>query len=50
MDIPEVTALEAAAILKEDPAVQLLDVRTDEEYAKARIQGSILMNTHEKSR
>ena len=50
MEIPELTPLEAETTLKNDPTVKLLDVRTDEEYAKARISGSILMNKREKRR
>ena len=47
--IPEVSAREAAERLKKDPAVKLIDVRTDEEVATAKIPGAILVNQDEKT-
>jgi len=49
MDIPELSATEAAAFLKSHPEAKLVDVRTDEEYALAHIDGAILVNTQEKA-
>jgi monothiol glutaredoxin len=43
-DIPEISAREASERLKADPAVRLIDVRTDEEFSIARIPGAILVN------
>ena len=34
--------------MKEDPATRLIDVRTNEEYATAHIEGAMLVNQEEK--
>ncbi len=44
MKVPEISAEEAAAILKSDPSIKLVDVRTDEEYRRGSIKGAILVN------
>ncbi|MBL0349620.1 MAG: hypothetical protein IPP68_04505 [Elusimicrobia bacterium] len=48
MDLPlEISAVDSAALLGADPAVQLIDVRTDAEYMVARIDGVLLVNNAE---
>src|SRR5262245_61653145 len=43
--IPEISAKEAALRLTADPKVRLIDVRTDEEFSVARIEGALLVNS-----
>lgn len=43
----EISAADSAALLKADPAVKLIDVRTDAEYMVARIDGALLVNNAE---
>ncbi len=40
----EISAVDSAALLKTDPSVKLIDVRTDAEYMVARIDGALLVN------
>jgi rhodanese-related sulfurtransferase len=40
----EISAADSAALLKADPSVKLIDVRTDAEYMAARIDGALLVN------
>jgi len=40
----EVSAVEAAEILKDNPAVKVLDVRTGMEYRRGHIQGAVNLN------
>ncbi len=48
MDLPlEISAVDSASLLKADPAVKLIDVRTDAEYMVARIDGALLVNNSE---
>lgn len=47
MEIQELSVTEAHEILKQDPKTKLIDVRTDEEFAHARIPGSVLINNKE---
>jgi rhodanese-related sulfurtransferase len=42
--IAELSPKEASAFLKEHPESKLVDVRTDEEFATARIPGALLVN------
>ena len=49
MEIPELSAPEAAAFLREHPEAKLVDVRTDMEYDRARIAGAVLVNTPEQA-
>ncbi len=43
-EVQEVTAVEAASLLKENPEIRLLDVRTPQERDAAQIQNSILLD------
>lgn len=48
MDLPlEISAVDSASLLRTDPAVKLIDVRTDAEYMVARIDGALLVNNSE---
>ncbi len=49
MDIKEWSCAETAEYLKSHPEAKLVDVRTEEEYARARIKGAILVNSQEKA-
>jgi monothiol glutaredoxin len=49
MTIPELSPKEAQEFLRGHPEAKLVDVRTDEEYAAARIAGAMLVNTPEKA-
>jgi monothiol glutaredoxin len=49
MAIPELLASEAKEFLGSRPEAKLIDVRTDEEFAVARIAGSMLVNTPEQA-
>jgi rhodanese-related sulfurtransferase len=40
----KISAVDSAALLKTDPSVKLIDVRTDAEYMVARIDGALLVN------
>jgi rhodanese-related sulfurtransferase len=40
----QISARDAAALLKKDPKAKLIDVRTDEEYKTSRIEGATLVN------
>ena len=50
MRIAEISAKEAAELLKSQPEVKLLDVRTDDEARTAKIAGSILVNDDKRLR
>jgi len=47
--IPELSAKAAAEFLRRHPEAKLVDVRTDEEYAIAKIPGAVLINTLEQA-
>ncbi len=49
MEIPELSPAETVAYLKVHPEAKLVDVRTDEEYAIAKITGAMLVNSQEKA-
>ena len=49
MEIPELSGAETVEFLKSHPEAKLLDVRTDEEYATARIKGATLINSPAKA-
>jgi monothiol glutaredoxin len=42
--IPEISARDASERLKTEPKTRLIDVRTNEEYAIAKIAGATLVN------
>jgi monothiol glutaredoxin len=41
-DVATISVHDAAALLKERPSARLIDVRTEEEFATARIPGAVL--------
>ena len=44
----QISARDAAALLKENPNAKLVDVRTSEEYQAAHIEGALLVDSDEK--
>ena len=47
-NVAEISAKETAELLKSDPSVKLIDVRTPEEHAISHIDGAILVDGSEK--